>query len=43
MIVHKKEVGINSETTPNQMMMAGGEKKKKKERVLDDEGFEMIK
>ena len=46
MIVHKKEIGTNSETTPAQAALqaqAVDKLKKKKERVVDDEGFEMIK
>jgi hypothetical protein len=42
MVVHKKEIGTNSETTPYQQAMLE-KKKPKKERVVDDEGFEMIK
>ena len=43
MVVHKKEIGINSDTTPQQLAMMMEKKKPKRERVVDDEGFEMIK
>lgn len=45
MVVHKKEIGTGSELTPAQAAQQAqlAEKKKKREKVLDDEGFEMIK
>ena len=43
MVVHKKEIGINSDTTPQQQAMMMEKKKPKRERIVDDEGFEMIK
>jgi hypothetical protein len=43
MVVHKKEIGINSDMTPQQQAMMMEKKKPKRERVVDDEGFEMIK
>jgi hypothetical protein len=39
MVVHKKEIGINSDTTPQQLAMMMEKKKPKRERVVDDEGF----
>ncbi len=45
MVVHKKEIGMESELTPAQVAQQAqmAEKKKKREKVLDEEGFEMIK
>ena len=46
LVVHKKEIGTNSDMTPlqaQQMAQAAEKKKIKKEKVFDDEGFEMTK
>jgi transcriptional repressor NF-X1 len=42
LISHKKEVGVNADTTPLQAAAAADKAKKKKERVVDEEGFEMV-
>lgn len=41
LITHKKEVGVNADSTPLQAQAQAA--KKKREKVVDDEGFETIK